>query len=427
MPLTELSPDQLATLRQTQRDAYDQLVGRGLKLDLTRGKPSKAQLDLSNELLSLPGPEHLTDAAGADIRNYGGGQGLEEIRSIFAPLIKVPVADLCAGDNSSLALMHDTLAWSVLHGPVGAPRPWSKEEKVTFICPVPGYDRHFALCEELGIEMVPVPLTADGPDLDAVRELVARPDVKGLWAVPTYANPNGVIYSEAVARELVSMPTAAADFRIFWDNAYSVHHLSGAHEAIDVLSLADQAGNPDRVFVFASTSKITFAGAGVSFFGASPANVAWYLKHRGQRTIGPDKVNHLRHALFLRDADGVKALMARHAAIIGPKFEIVLQVLHSRLAEHEIASWTEPEGGYFICLDVLPGTASRVVQLASGAGIAMTPAGAAYPYGNDPDDRNIRIAPTYPDETEVREAMEGLATCVLLASAERAAAEHAGR
>lgn len=420
MSLSDLSPDALAALHSEQTTAYAALAAQGLKLDLTRGKPAPAQLDLSNALLTLPGEGEYRAADGTDCRNYGGGQGLAEIREIFAELLNVPVAQLVAGDNASLGVMHDTLVFSLLKGTVDSAEPWVKEP-ITFLCPVPGYDRHFALCEQYGIAMEPVALSADGPDLDVIRDRVANdPSVRGIWIVPTYANPTGSIYTEEVTRELVSMPAAAPDFRIFWDNAYAVHHLTDAeHPALDVLGLAAAAGNPNRVFVFASTSKITFAGAGVSFFAGSPANASWYLKHLGKRTIGPDKVNHLRHARYLGSADGVRELMRKHRAIIEPKFEQVETILESRLADHGVATWTRPEGGYFISLDVPDGCATRVVALAKEAGIAMTGAGAAFPYGKDPRDRNIRIAPTFPSPDDVAAAIEGLCTCVLLAATEQ--------
>ncbi len=417
MPLSELTPDELTNLHDQLTKDYDDLVAQGLKLDLTRGKPASAQLDLSNELLTLPGEGQYRAADGTDCRNYGGLTGLPEIREIFAELLNLPSAQLLAGDNSSLSIMHDTLVWCLLKGPAGG-EPWAGSE-IKFICPVPGYDRHFALCEQFGIEMVPVPLGEHGPDLDAVKELATDPSVKGIWVVPTYANPTGSVYDEAVTRELVSMP-AAPDFRIFWDNAYAVHHLTDAETpALDVLGMAAEAGNADRVFVFASTSKITFAGSGVSFFGASPANIAWYSQQQSKRSIGPDKINHLRHARYLKDADGVRALMARHRALIGPKFEQVESILADRLGPYETATWTHPVGGYFISLDVADGTASRVVALAKAAGIAMTGAGAAFPHGVDPRDRNIRIAPTFPAADDVAGAIEGLATCVLLAATEQ--------
>jgi DNA-binding transcriptional MocR family regulator len=419
MSLSELTRDELTAVHADLTAAYDDLVGQGLKLDLTRGKPSSAQLDLSNALLGLPGVDDYTDGHGTDCRNYGGTQGLPEIRQIFAELLNVPVAQLVAGDNASLAIMHDTLVYALLKGTVDSEGPWHGQP-IKFICPVPGYDRHFALCEQFGIEMLPVSLGPHGPDLDAVRELVQDPAVRGIWVVPTYANPTGAVYTEDVTRALVEMPTAAPDFRIFWDNAYAVHHLTDVEvPSLDVLGMAAEAGHANRVFVFASTSKITFAGSGVSFFASSPANVEWYLKQLSKRTIGPDKVNHLRHVRYLVNADGVRALMAKHRAIIAPKFDLVESILTKRLGEYQAATWTEPEGGYFISLDVADGTATRVVALAKKAGIAMTGAGAAFPYGKDPRDRNIRIAPTFPSPDEVATAIEGLATCVLLAAAER--------
>ncbi|ROS78736.1 aminotransferase class I/II-fold pyridoxal phosphate-dependent enzyme [Cellulomonas sp. PhB143] len=416
-----LTSDAPTTLAE-QQQAYAELRARGLSLDLTRGKPSAEQLDLSDALLALPGTGTVTSESGADIRNYGGLDGLVELRRIFAELLGVPVDQLLAGGNASLSLMHDTVAFAMLFGLPGSPRPWVREERVRFVCPVPGYDRHFSVCEAFGIEMVTVPMTTDGPDADAVAALVAEdPTIKGLWVVPTYANPDGSVVSEEVARRLVSMPAAAPDFRIFWDNAYALHHLTD-HEVVsaDAVGLAAQAGNPDRVVMFASTSKITFAGAGVGFLASSPANLAWYKTHLAAQSIGPDKINQLRHAQLFGDAEGVRRHMRRHRAIIGPKFEAVTRILHERLDGHGVARWTEPKGGYFVNLDVVPGTASRVVRLAKDAGIALTPAGATFPYGKDPDDANIRLAPTMPPLDEVEVAMDGVATCVLLAAAEAA-------
>ncbi len=420
MPLADLSRDELTALHAEQTAAYDALVAKGLRLDMTRGKPSAAQLSLSNGLLSLPGDGNFTDASGVDCRNYGGTTGLLDIRQIFAPLLNVPVEQLIAGDNASLSIMHDTIVFSLLKGAVDSTRPWV-QGPIKFLCPVPGYDRHFALCEQFGIEMVPVDLGPDGPDLDAVRALVAEDEsIKGMWIVPTYANPSGSVYTEEVTRALVSMPTAAPDFRLFWDNAYAVHHLTDTeHPAIDILGLAAEAGHPNRPFIFASTSKITLAGAGVSFFAGSAANVAWYLQQISKRTIGPDKINHLRHALFLRNPDGVRSLMRQHREILAPKFELVTSMLQTNLGAYQVASWTSPDGGYFVSLDVLDGTATRVVALAKSAGIALTGAGAAFPYGKDPRDRNIRIAPSFPSSDDVAAAIEALSTCVLLAATEK--------
>nr|WP_243758128.1 aminotransferase class I/II-fold pyridoxal phosphate-dependent enzyme [Allobranchiibius sp. GilTou38] len=417
--MTDLSADELRDFAATQRAAYDDLVGKGLKLDLTRGKPSAAQLDLSEELLSLP-HGHLA-ADGTDVRNYGGLTGLAELRGIFAELLGVGTDQIVAGGNASLTMMSDTLLYHLFHGGVDSENPWGVEESVKFICPVPGYDRHFSLLEHYGIEMLTVPMTPDGPDVAAVQALVADdPSIKGMWIVPTYANPSGAVCTLEVASALAAMDTAAPDFKIFWDNAYALHHLTDEEaKSADILSLAEVSGHPHRPIVFASTSKITFAGAGVAFLAGSIETIAWYTGHLAKSSIGPDKVNHLRHAQFFGDADGVRTHMRAHRAIIAPKFEEVQRVLRERLGEHEVATWNTPAGGYFVSLDVLDGTASRIVELAKAAGVALTPAGASFPYGDDPRDRNIRLAPTMPPLDEVTQAMQAVATCVLVAAAEK--------
>jgi DNA-binding transcriptional MocR family regulator len=415
-----LGRDELQAQHEQQRRNYADLQAKKLSLDLTRGKPSPAQLDLSNDLLSLPGDDDYRDGDGTDTRNYGGQHGLPELRAIFGELLGIPVPNLIAGNNASLELMHDVLVFALLHGTVDSPRPWRDEPKVKFLCPAPGYDRHFAMTESYGIEMIAVPMREDGPDVDVVEELVAEDAaIKGMWCVPVYANPTGATYSWENVRRLVQMRTAASDFRLFWDNAYPVHTLT--HEfvrQVDVLGLAATAGHQNRPFVFSSTSKITFAGAGVSFFGGSLGNIAWYLQHAGKKTIGPDKVNQLRHLRFFGDADGVRLQMQRHQALLAPKFALVAEILEDRLGESKIASWTDPKGGYFVSLDVWPGTARRTVALAKDAGIAVTEAGSAFPYRKDPEDKNIRIAPSFPSESDVREAIDGLATCALLSATE---------
>jgi len=418
--LVELSTAELRSLHEQLTADYDALVKRGLHLDITRGKPSAAQLDLSNELLELPGEHDYRDAAGTDLRNYGNTQGITELRALFSDVLRVPVPQLLALGNSSLTVMHDIVAQAMLHGLPESERPWSREETVSFLCPVPGYDRHFAVTEHLGIRMIPVPMTDAGPDVAEVERLLAEdPTIRGMWCVPVHSNPTGAIYSEEVARALVSLP-AASDFRIFWDNAYVVHHLTDdVPEPIDILSLAAEAGNPNRVLVFASTSKITYPGAGVAFFGSSPENVSWFLSHSAVQSIGPDKINQLRHVRFLKDAQGVADHMLKHREIIAPKFAEVEEVLRRRLAPYEAATWTSPSGGYFVSLDVHDGCAARAVALAAQAGIAVTPAGSTYPYHRDPRDANIRIAPTMPPLSELVEAMEGLCTAVLLAEVER--------
>ena len=421
MLIDSLGREELVAEHERQTANYAQLKAERLALDLTRGKPAPEQLDLAAELLALPGSVH-TDEAGTDCRNYGGLKGLPGLRGIFAELLKVPADNLVAGNNASLEMMHDLIVFSMLKGNQDSPRPWSQEEKVKFLCPSPGYDRHFAITEQYGIEMIPVPLHADGPDMDIVAPLVAEdPAIKGLWAVPNYANPTGSVYSEEVTRALASMPAAAPDFRLFWDNAYAVHSLveQGA-PVLDVLGMAAAAGNPNRPYIFASTSKITFAGAGVGFFGTSTANLDWYLGLLGKKTIGPDKVNQLRHELFFKDSDGVRAHMAKHRELLAPKFDLVLRILQERLGSSKAATWTEPSGGYFVSLDVTAGNARRVIALAKDAGIALTAAGSSFPYKNDPQDRNIRLAPSYPTLAELATAMDGVATCVLLAETERA-------
>ncbi len=418
-PLATLPDDDLAAFLMQQQQAYAALQGQGLALDLTRGKPSAAQLDLSNDLLHLP--SSTTDRAGVDVRNYGGLEGLAELRELFAELLWVEPAQVVVGGNSSLTMMHTTIVDFLIFGGVDSPRPWTQEEKVTFICPVPGYDRHFSMLEEFGIDMVTVEMHDDGPDVDAVEALVKDdPSVKGIWIVPTYANPSGAIVSHEKAARLAAMPAAAPDFTIFWDNAYAFHHLTEVEaKSADILSLAAASGHPNRPIMFASTSKITFAGAGVAGLAASRATVTWWLGHLAMGSIGPDKVNHLRHVEFFKDADGVRAHMRRHREIIAPKFAAVDAALTEGLDGLEVAEWTHPTGGYFVNLDVLDGTASRVVALAKDAGIALTPAGASFPRGEDPRDRNIRLAPTFPGLDEVRTAMAGVATCVALAAAEK--------
>jgi DNA-binding transcriptional MocR family regulator len=422
-PLASRSAEELARFAHEQEGAYADLRAKGLALDLTRGKPSSAQLDLSNELLSLP--KGFKDASGTDTRNYGGLQGIAELRQIFAELLRVEPEQVVAGGNSSLVMMREVLVDLWLHGGVDSDRPWGQEDKVTFICPVPGYDRHFTLLEWFGIEMVTVPMHDDGPDAEACARIAASdPSVKGMWVVPTYANPTGSVASQEVAARLASMETAAPDFKIFWDNAYALHHLTEDEaKSADVLTLAAAAEHPHRPVMFASTSKMTLAGAGVGFLAASTENVRWFLDNLGMGSIGPDKVNQLRHVQFFGSAQGVRDHMAKHRGIIAPKFAEVDRVLSSRLGGLDVASWTHPAGGYFVSLDVMDGTASRVIELARDAGVALTPAGSAFPRRHDPDDRNIRIAPTFPPLDQVTEAMEAVATCVLLAAAERVQAD----
>jgi DNA-binding transcriptional MocR family regulator len=418
-PLDQRSTDELHRYLDTQRAAYASLQGRRLSLDLTRGKPSTEQLALSDALLTLP--DGTRDADGVDVRNYGGLAGIRQIREMFGELLGVDADQVVAGGNSSLTLMHDCLVQLLLHGSVDSPGPWRDQPVVKFVCPVPGYDRHFGMLASYGIEMVTVPMRDDGPDVEAVEALV-RDDasVKGMWLVPTYANPVGAVTTQEVAARLAAMPTAAPDFRLFWDNAYALHHLTDDEaKTADIVSLASAAGHPHRPLVFASTSKVTYAGAGVAFLAGSRETVAWYLRHQQFASIGPDKLNHLRHVQFFGSAQGVRDHMVRHREILAPKFAAVHAALSAELDGLGVAEWTRPRGGYFVSLDVLDGCAARVVALAKDAGIVLTPAGASFPLGHDPRDRNIRLAPSFPTLDDVEVAMSGVATCVALATAEQ--------
>jgi DNA-binding transcriptional MocR family regulator len=416
--LTHATTDEVRAAHNAARLRYDAFATRGVKLDLTRGKPASAQLDLANALLALPGTaDHLT-ADRTDARNYGVLQGLSELRALLAPLFGLEPQHTVIGDNSSLGLMHDAIAYALLCGTCDSPRAWSKTSRVAFLCPVPGYDRHFAICEDFGIEMIPIPMTEAGPDLDMVERLVIADEaIRGMWCMPKYSNPTGTVYADETVERLAAMSTAAPDFRLFWDNAYAVHHLTTDRIEIgNIVEACARHGHANRPFVFGSTSKITLAGAGVALFGSSLQNVAWYLKRMGRRTIGGDKVNQLRHVRFFRDRDGLLALMDAHRSVIAPKFETVIETFGAHLAGRGVATWTQPKGGYFVSLDVLDGCATEVVRLARQAGVELTPAGSTFPHGRDPRDRNIRIAPTYPDQSSVGLAAEGVALSVLVAT-----------
>lgn len=420
--LKDFTESDLSQFTQEIRKKYEELQALNLNLDLTRGKPSAEQLSFSNALLSLP--THYTAADGTDCRNYGGLKGIADIRSIYAELLGIPLDNIIAGDSSSLNIEYDLLNYAYIFGTLDSSRPWKDEPVIKWLCPVPGYDRHFTITEHFGIEMIPVPMKEDGPDMDIVRELIKDPAVKGMWTVPMFGNPTGITFSTEVCKELAAMECAAPDFRIMWDNAYAIHTLTEDFPPIDnVISYAEEAGNPHRFWVFTSTSKITFAGSGVSFFASSTENIDWYCSHAGVRGIGPNKINQLAHAEFLGSVEGLKKLMLQHSASLAPKFARVLSILEERLGSYGVATWTKPEGGYFISLDVLDGTASRVVELAKNAGISLTAAGSSFPLKNDPNDRNIRLAPSLPPVEEVAQAMDGVATCVLLAAAEKLSAQ----
>jgi DNA-binding transcriptional MocR family regulator len=414
----EMNRQQLQEELMIQESRYQAFADLKLKLNMTRGKPCAEQLDLAQGLESALQQDYKAED-GTDCRNYGVLEGIPEARRLFADILAVPMAQILVLGNSSLNLMYDTMVRAMLFPLPGAERPWSEEKVVKFLCPVPGYDRHFAVTESLGIEMIPIPMTPEGPDMDQVEDLAGSdPLIKGMWSVPVYSNPDGYTYSVQTCRRLAEMRTAAPDFRIWWDNAYVVHHLyeNNRDQVPEILDLCDSAGHPDRVFEFASTSKITYAGAGLACLATSPANLNWFKKQLTIQTIGPDKMNQLRHVRFLEKAGGIEAVMQRHAAILRPKFELVLERLESELGGTGLCTWQRPRGGYFVSIFVPAGTASEVVRLAKACGVELTPAGATYPYGRDPHDSNIRLAPSFPPLSELRPAMEIFCTCVKLAA-----------
>jgi DNA-binding transcriptional MocR family regulator len=411
------------TLRESQTDLaerYEAFQAMKLKLDMTRGKPANEQLDLAKGLLETVTSDDFKALDGTDTRNYGGLEGLPEARALFASYFGVKPAEVLIGGNSSLQLMFDTLLRAHVFGVPGGERPWGREDKVKWLCPAPGYDRHFAITQHLGYELITVPMTGHGPDMDVVERLVADPTVKGIWIVPKYGNPTGESVSADNVARLAAMKTAAPDFRIIWDDAYAVHHLSDdVDEVPNILDACQSAGCPNRVLIFGSTSKISHAGAGLSAMAANEANIAWTKTHAGKQTIGPDKVNQLRHVRYFKDMAGIEAHMKKHAAIMKPKFDAVLRVLEEELGGTHLATWTTPKGGYFVSLDTPPGHAKHVVKLAAEAGVKLTEAGATFPYGKDPEDRNIRLAPSYPTLLEIELATRVVATCVKLSWAKR--------
>ena len=408
-----MNTDKLADLWQS----YEQFKQRGLKLDMSRGKPEKAQLDLSVPMLHID--DSFTSEDGIDVRNYGDTTGIPEAKRLFSELLGVPAEQIIVGGNSSINLIHDALTRALICGPMEGDTPWAKLNRVKFICPVPGYDWHFHMCETLGIEMIPVQLGADGPDMDEVERLVQDPEVKGFICNPMYSNPSGITYSDETVDRLAAMKTAAPDFRIIWDNAYCVHHLyeDDRDSLKNIYEACTASGNADRVLTFTSTSKITFAGGGISAMGASHANIARHTALLTYQLVCYDKLNQLRHARFLPDKASVEAHMTKHAAIIRPKFEYVLEVLENELSG--IGSWSRPNGGYFICYYAPEGCARRIVDLCREAGVTLTPAGSPYPGSIDPKDSTIRIAPTLPPLSELKLVMELFPLAVKIASAEK--------
>ncbi len=422
MRLTEMKQDQLNEMKAELTEEYISFKNKGLKLDMSRGKPSSAQLDLSMGMMDcLSSSTPLKAADGADCRNYGVLDGIAEAKEMFSQMIGVDTDEIIIGGNSSLNIMYDVISKAMLLGVYGGNKPWGKYDEVKFLCPVPGYDRHFAICESLGIKMINVPLNSDGPDMDMVEKLVASDEtIKGIWCVPMYSNPDGVTYSDEVVKRFANLIPKADDFRIFWDNAYSIHHLTGTPDKLlNILEECKKAGNPDMVYIFGSTSKVSFSGSGIAMIGASKANIDFIKKQLTIQTIGYDKINQLRHVKFFKDFDGILAQMEKHKAIIAPKFETVLKKLDEEIASLDIASWHKPNGGYFISFNTMDGCAKRIVSLCKEAGVVLTPAGATFPYGKDPDDKNIRIAPTFPPVCELETAMELFCICVKLASVEK--------
>jgi len=400
---------------------YNEFKAQHLKLDMTRGKPSSEQLDLSLGLLDCLERKDYKAADGTDCRNYGMANGLPEVKDLFAEYLEVEPSEVIIGGNASLTLMHDLMVKAMLFGVPGSEIAWGKLPQVKFLCPSPGYDRHFAICELLGIEMITIDYQDDGPDMDEVERLVRADDsIKGIWCVPRYSNPTGITYSDSVVDRLAGMKTQASDFRIFWDNAYAVHHLNGKVEPLkNILAACKAARNPDRVFLFGSTSKISFAGSGIAVVAGSITNINWLRQQLSIQTIGSDKLNQLRHIRFFKNMDGIMAQMNKHAVILKPKFDLAFDIFESELNGKNIASYNKPNGGYFISLDTLDGCAPKVVAMAAEAGVVLTKAGATYPYGKDPRERNIRIAPTMPSLSELKQAMELVAICIQLVSIEK--------
>ncbi len=421
-PYRELTKGELLALKDELEAKYREFQGRNLKLDMSRGKPSKAQLDLSMEMMDvLHSGVDLTCEEGVDCRNYGVLDGIKEAKELLGAISEVNPENIIIYGNSSLNVMYDTVSRAMTHGVMGG-TPWCKLDKVKFLCPVPGYDRHFAITEFFGIEMINVPMTPTGPDMDIVEKLVAEDEaIKGIWCVPKYSNPQGISYSDETVRRFAALKPAAKDFRIYWDNAYSVHHLYDDDQDIvlEILEECAKAGNPDMVYKFTSTSKITFPGSGIAAIATSKNNIEEIKKQLTIQTIGHDKVNQLRHVRFFKNLDGVKEHMKKHADILRPKFETVLDILEKELGGLEIGSWTKPKGGYFISFDSMDGCAKAIVAKAKDAGVVMTGAGATYPYGKDPHDSNIRIAPSFPEPDELALATELFVLCVKLVSVEK--------
>ena len=415
----EMNKEELVSLKAELEKQFEEAKGKGLKLDMSRGKQSTAQLDMTMGVIGTLDPDsELRTLDGVDCRNYGLLEGIPEARHLLGDMMGVPAENVLVFGNSSLSIMYDAVSHAMIHGVMGS-TPWCKLDKVKFLCPVPGYDRHFKITEYFGIEMINIPMTAEGPDMDLVEKYVnSDPAVKGIWCVPKYSNPSGISYSDEVVRRFANLKPAAEDFRIYWDNAYAIHHLydDKQDEILEILSECEKAGNPDIVYEFCSTSKVTFAGGGIAGLASSFANVEAIKKSMTIRTIGYDKINQLRHARYFKDKAGLLEHMKKHAEIIRPKFEAVLNVLNKEIGGLGIGEWTKPVGGYFISFDAMEGCAKAIVAKCKEAGVVLTGAGATFPYGKDPKDSNIRIAPTFPTPEEMAAATDLFVLCVKLVS-----------
>ena len=422
----ELSKEELQTLQAELTKAYEDAKGKGLKLDMSRGKPGITQLDMGMDILdALNSKSDMKTEDGMDVRNYGVLDGIPEAKRLMAGIMGVKPENVVVCGNASLSIMYDTISRSMTHGVMGS-TPWCKLDKVKFLCPVPGYDRHFAITEHFGIEMINVPMSPQGPDMDMVERLVTEDSaIKGIWCVPKYSNPQGYSYSDETVRRMAALKPAAKDFRIFWDNAYAVHDLYDDRKdtILEILSECEKAGNPDMVYEFCSTSKISFSGAGVAALASSKGNIDFIKKSMTIQTIGYDKINQLRHVRYFKDINGLKAHMKKHAALLKPKFEAVLTTLDEELSGLDIGEWTKPNGGYFISFETMDGCAKAIVDKCKEAGMTLTGAGATFPYGKDPKDSNIRIAPSFPTPEEMKQAAELFALCVKLVSVEKLLAE----
>ncbi len=420
-PYYELNKIELSELKAELEKEYKALQGKNLSLDMSRGKPAKEQIDMCNDMLTCIKTGEECVYEGTDCRNYGVIDGLPAMKKIFADILDLQPENIIVGGNSSLTLMYDSIARAFTHGVLGSEKPWSQETGLKFICVVPGYDRHFAITEFFGFELISVPMLSDGPDMDMVEKLVENDEkIKGMWCVPKYSNPDGIVYSDETIRRLAALKPKAKDFRIFYDNAYVVHHFTDEEiEIANIFELAKEYGNEDMIYEFASTSKYCFPGAGVSCIAASKANIDFIRKQLFFQTIGSDKMNQLRHIKYFKDLNGIKAHMKKHAAVLGPKFDIVIKTLKKELSGLGIADWTEPKGGYFISFNTPDGCAKRTVELAKEAGVKLTGAGSTYPYKNDPNDKNIRIAPSCPTKEELQAAIDVFCVCVKLAAVEK--------